>query len=362
MKRGKYLSGILLVILVLSSMSVAPASVEANSSSSTAKDMATSLSLNTTQTLEPTSTTEAVYGETLKVNNHRVSLMSNFNVNGDLMSFEDSLTTADPTDFWFFNVPTDRSILAQIKSSNPNYRFDLYSIDWSTGTASLTGFGGKASELKFATDLKAGDWGLRVTSTGTVGESYSIHMNAASPADTPINGKTAKLTSYSNNLLYTVIEYPNGDIKVNGTQIANTTVANPNLEWSREFNFSSGGSYSSRSHNVSDVRIKSITTPVKYTSNYASSDNAVLIVLNADTLFTYFESAYSSGNPPYHSSSFVDTSGRTTPRRLDIIDMAGDPDILVYDLDTKKVIDFVSNLNYYYAKGIEPQPTVVYYN
>ncbi|WP_256704527.1 hypothetical protein [Paenibacillus peoriae] len=120
---------------------------------------------------------------------------------------------------------------------------------------------------------------------------------------------------------------------MNGTQIANTTVANPNLEWSREFNF----------------------------SNYASSDNAVLIVLNADTLFTYFESAYSSGNPPYHSSSFVDTSGRTTPRRLDFIDMAGDPDILVYDLDTKKVIDFVSNLNYYYAKGIEPQPTVVYY-
>jgi hypothetical protein len=168
MKWGKYLSGILLAILVLSSMSIAPASVEASSSSSTAKDTDTSLSLNTTQALEPTSTTEAVYGETLKVNNHRVTLMSNFNVNGDLMSFTDSLTTADPTDFWFFNVPTDRSILAQIKSSNPNYRFDLYSIDWSTGTASLTGFGGKASELKFATDLKAGDWGLRVTSTGTV--------------------------------------------------------------------------------------------------------------------------------------------------------------------------------------------------
>ncbi|MFK4304052.1 hypothetical protein ABH892_004191 [Paenibacillus sp. RC254] len=42
--------------------------------------------------------------------------------------------------------------------------------------------------------------------------------------------------------------------------------------------------------------------------------------------------------------------------------MAGDPDILVYDLDKKKVIDFASSLNYYYAKGIEPHPTVVYYN
>ncbi|AET57663.1 hypothetical protein HPL003_04470 [Paenibacillus terrae HPL-003] len=363
MKWGKYFIGILLVFLVLGSTSVAPASVEANSSSTITKDAATtSLSANTTQALEPTSTTEAVYGETLKVNPHRASLMSNFNVNGDLMGFTDSLTTADPTDFWFFNVPTDRSILAQIRSSNPNYRFDLYSIDWSTGTASLTGFGGKASELKFATDLKAGDWGLRVTSTGAVGESYSIHMNAASPADSPINGKTAKLTSYSNNLIYTVIEYPNGDIKVNGAQIANTTTVNPNLNWNREFYFSYGGSYNSRTHDVSEVRVKSITTPVKYTSNYASSDNAVLIVLNEGTLFTYFESAYSSGNPPYYSSSFVDTNGRVTPRRLDFIDMAGDPDILVYDLDKKKVIDFASSLNYYYAKGIEPNPTVVYYN
>lgn len=139
MKWGKYLSGILLAILVLS-MSIAPASVEASSSSTTEKGSPTPFSVSTTQMLEPTSTTEAVYGETLKVNNRRVTLMSNFNVNGDLMSFTDSLTTTDPTDFWFFNVPTDRSILAQIKSSNPNYRFDLYSIDWSTGTASLTGF------------------------------------------------------------------------------------------------------------------------------------------------------------------------------------------------------------------------------
>ncbi|MEK3848095.1 MULTISPECIES: hypothetical protein [Paenibacillus] len=60
MKWGKYLSGILLAILVLSIMSIAPASVEASSSSLTAKDTDTSLSLNTIQALEPTSTTEAV--------------------------------------------------------------------------------------------------------------------------------------------------------------------------------------------------------------------------------------------------------------------------------------------------------------
>lgn len=99
MKWGKYLSGILLAILVLSSMSIAPASVEGSSSSTTEKGSPTPFSVSTTQTLEPTSTTEAVYGDTLKVNNHRVTLMSNFNVNGDLMSFTDSLTTVDPTDF-----------------------------------------------------------------------------------------------------------------------------------------------------------------------------------------------------------------------------------------------------------------------
>ncbi|AKG37601.1 hypothetical protein VK70_04580 [Paenibacillus durus ATCC 35681] len=290
------------------------------------------------------------------------STMSNYNVTGDLMNFNDSLTAADPTDFWFFNVPTDRSILFEIKSSNPDYRVELYSIDWSTGTATSTNFWGSPGSIKFATDLSAGDWGLRVTSTGTVETDYSIHMNAANPSDPTY---AASVMSYSTSLLYVVMEYPNNDVLLNGNYIANTTPAantNPQLNWERNYTFSWDGNYSTRNHRISDARVASVTTPVNYSSHYASSNNAVLIVLKEDTLFTYFESEFRSGPPTYHYMSFVDSTGRTTPRRLDFIDAAGDPDILVYDLNTNKVIDFASNLNVWYSSGSEPAPTVTYYN
>ncbi|MNW38005.1 hypothetical protein D3C74_150610 [compost metagenome] len=126
-----------------------------------------------------------------------------------------------------------------LKSSNPDYRFDLYSIDWSTDLASLTRFGGRVSELKFAKDLKAGDWGLRISSAGRCrrGICYSYECDLASRFISPDN-------SLSENLSHTVVEYPNGDIKVNGVQVANTKIANPDLSWKREFDFSSHGSYS----------------------------------------------------------------------------------------------------------------------
>ncbi|MEK3918600.1 hypothetical protein [Paenibacillus sp. FSL K6-2393] len=306
-------------------------------------------------------------GKKIEVDRPEISILSNFNVTGDRISFSDSLTAADPADFWFFSVPTDRTILTQLRSANANYRVDLYSIDWNTGTATPTPFWGKAGEIKFATDLAAGDWGLRVTSTGSVGDSYSIHANMANPSVVPDPSNpanTAKLISYSENLISAVMEYPNGDITVNGEKIGNTSAVsniNAHLTWAREYTFTSGGAHSSINHDIDDVRIKSVTIPLKYTSQYAQSDNAVFITLDKGTLFTSFRSNFVSGVPTSSWSTFEDVQGRTTPRRLDEIDMLGDPDLLVYDLDKKKVIDFASSLNYWYAKGIESFPSVVYY-
>lgn len=306
-------------------------------------------------------------GKKIEVDRPEISILSNFNVTGDRISFSDSLTAVDPADFWFFSVPTDRTILTQLRSANANYRVDLYSIDWNTGTATPTPFWGKAGEIRFATDLAAGDWGLRVTSTGSVGDSYSIHANMAnlSVVPDPSNpANTAKLTSYSENLISAVMEYPNGDITVNGEKIGNTSAVsniNAHLTWAREYTFTSGGAHSSINHDIDDVRIKSVTIPLKYTSQYAQSDNAVFITLDKETLFTSFRSNFVSGVPTSSWSTFEDVQGRTTPRRLDEIDMLGDPDLLVYDLDKKKVIDFASSLNYWYAKGIETFPSVVYY-
>ena len=135
-----------------------------------------------------------------------------------------------------------------------------------------------------ANDLSAGDWGLLVTSSGTVGNTYRIDMNAAGP------GGVASIESSTDTLNSVVWRYPNNDLYFNNTFIANTDQANSNLDWSRPFYFSSGGSYQSRDHDIAEARVSDISTRVNYSSNYASSDNAVLITLDEETLFTYFES------------------------------------------------------------------------
>ncbi|MFF2909057.1 hypothetical protein [Paenibacillus sp. NPDC057934] len=298
--------------------------------------------------------------QTIPVSRPAFSIMANYDVTGGLMNFTDSLTAADPTDFWFFSVPTNRNILFQIKSTNSNYRVELYKIDWTTGTATSTNISSAPNNVMYVTGLGAGDWGLRVTSIGTLGTSYSIHMNATNPFD-----HQAAVLSYTNSLLYAVMQYPDDKIFVNGTFVASTKNAadvNPHLDWKRDYTFSYGGNYSSRNHSISDVRVSRVTTGISYSSASASSNNAVLLYLKEGTLFTYFESEFRSGPPTQHYSSFVDTSGRTTPRRFDFIDTAGDPDLLVFDLNTNKVIDFVSSLNKWYASGSEPSPTINFYN
>lgn len=355
MNKGKILIT-MLVLFLISSIFVVPVFAESSSFSNTKNILGAQSKLYETAL---TGTITPDLENRISIGNPQFTVMSNYNVNGDLLDHSDSLTTEDSTDFYFFSVPDTRSAIFRILSSNPNYRVDLYEIDWDTNTAYPVGLGGTSGNDLFANGLYAADWGLMVTSTGTVGDTYSIQMNVSSP------GGATSLMKTSGALQSTVWGYSNGDLYLNENYIASTTQAvntNPHLNWERKFYFTSGGNYQSRDHDISDARVSHITTRANYISDYASSDNAVLIVLKEETLFTYFESVYRSGPPVYHNYSFVDTTGRTTPRRLDWIDTAGNPDILVYDLNTNQVIDFVSNLNYYHSKGIEPSPTVIYYN
>ncbi|WP_338553506.1 hypothetical protein [Paenibacillus sp. KS-LC4] len=283
----------------------------------------------------------------------------NYNVEGDLLFHSSSLTASNPQNFYFFSVATPRSIIFRTESTNASYRVDLYQIDWSTGTAYPSGIGNTSGNLSAANNLPAGDFGLLVTSTGTVGAAYNIQSNASAPSG-------AISFTQSSSLLQSVVwKYANNDLYLNNKRIANTSDAansNPQLDWERVYYFSYGGGYNSRTHSISDARVNYITTAVNYQSTYASSNNAVLIVLKEDTLFTYHYSTFASGPPTQYFQTFVDTKGLTTPRRFGFLDTIGNPNILVYDLNTNKVIDFVSSLNYYYANGIEPAPTVNYYN
>ncbi|GAB7387165.1 hypothetical protein BSNK01_10010 [Bacillaceae bacterium] len=49
-----------------------------------------------------------------------------------------------------------------------------------------------------------------------------------------------------------------------------------------------------------------------------------------------------------------------TPRRLEADDYNDGEHILIVDLTTGKPIDFFSVLNFYYASGVEPLPSINY--
>ncbi|RRJ62257.1 hypothetical protein EHV15_04305 [Paenibacillus oralis] len=276
-----------------------------------------------------------------------------YEVDGSLMNFTDSLQVDDPDDFWFFSVNTDRSMVLKLLSGNSDYLAQLYIVDWSTGQAYPTSVGAYAQTQIALKNLPAGDYVFRVYSEGSVGDNYTLRMNAANPAD------YSSLLSISDSLKYVVASYANGNIYSSGVLVGNTQSYNSHLDWTREFYFSWGSGYNSRTHKISNVKIASVSAPVSYTSAYASSNNAILIYLNEGTSFMHHAAYYQSGPDHIYESTFDDTLGKRTPRYLDEEDIEGyGPHILVYDLNTQKAIDFYSVLNYYYAAGIEAAPTV----
>lgn len=287
-------------------------------------------------TVEPPVVTQAVY-----------------DVDGALMNFTDSLVPEDPQDMYFFSVDSDRSMVLKLLSGNADYLAQLYIIDWSTGQAYPTSVGAYAQTQIGLKNLPAGDYMFLVYSDGSVGDAYTLRMNAANPAD------YQTLLSISDSLKYVVASYANGDIYASGVFVGNTNSSSTNLDWTREYYFSWGSGYSSRTHKVSNVKIGSVSAPVRYSSSYASSNNAILIYVDEGTSFMYHQSYYQSGPDHVYESSFYDTLGKRTPRSLDVEDINSfGPHLLVYDLNTRKAIDFYSVLNYYYAAGIESPPTV----
>ncbi|WNG23680.1 hypothetical protein F0U62_06295 [Cystobacter fuscus] len=198
---------------------------------------------------------------------------------------------------------------------------------------------------------------LRVYSAGALGNTYTIKLNAANPRG------ASSIRSLSGSYLQAVLGYPNGDIYANGSYVVTVGGTNAHLDWKREFYFPWDGNYESRTHSIYSAKILNVSAPVSYTSSYASSTNAILIYLDKGTGFMHHQSSFRSGPPVQYYSSFVDTIGKTTPRSLDSDDLTNWGDqILAYDLNTGKPIDFFSVLNFYYASGVEALPTITWLN
>lgn len=266
-----------------------------------------------------------------------------------------TLTVAN--DFHFFSVTGDKFLLARLVSVNADYWARLYIVDYETSTATPTNIWGNPNDLIQLNGLPQGDYAFIIGSNGTLGNSYSLQINATNPAGNIVDG------TYTSSLQQFVLWYSNSDVYTNGTYVCNvgSGASTAHLDWEREYYFSYGGNYSRRTHNISDVKILGVSGPYSYSSSYASSNNVMFIYLDVDTLFTYFESQFQS-DPHYYYASFDDILGKTTPRRLEADDYSYGDHILVYDLNTGTPIDFYSVLNFYYGAGVEALPTITQLN
>lgn len=293
--------------------------------------------------------------EAIKIeSDNKFKPQSQYGVGGLILNTQDSLTEEDPMDLFFFSPTSDKILVSRILSGNEDYILQLYVVDYENGLAYPTEFTTSPGKLMLI-NIPAGDYALGVLSKGTLGDSYTIQMNTSNPAN------FNEALYISQDLTKFVAKYSDGSLYSNGQYVLNVNgINNEHLNWERKYYFSYNGGYSQRTHSLSDIKISSISSPISYSSNYASSDFAIMVYLDVGTLFTYHESQYQSGPNPYYYSSFVDTLGKNTPRRLEADDFNYGDHILIVDLTTGKSIDFFSVLNFYYASGVEPLPSVNY--
>lgn len=124
-RKRRHLTVITLMMLVLMfSMLTVP--VSANGPSTNPSQLLSQFQLEMNKT-SLAATINTNWGESIKISKPKISPMSNFNLDGNILSYSDSLTTADPSDWYFFSVPDTRNIIFQLQSSNTNYRVDSLS-------------------------------------------------------------------------------------------------------------------------------------------------------------------------------------------------------------------------------------------
>lgn len=255
------------------------------------------------------------------------------------------LTTDNNTNYIYFTVTKDTFIWARLASSNADYTISLYKIDDITGQALPTDIVESSNSIIANSGLEQGDYFFLISSNGSVGDSYDLKINATNPA-----GEFSSINTITPSLQQLVITYVNQEVYANGIYVFSwdSAAANSHLNWKRDVMNVKEQITETKKMILENVKVRTISAPVTYKSQYASSDNAILLYLNEGTKYTYYETITENANPLNYSKSFVDPNGRITPRELDSYDFVNANHILVFDLNTGKPIDFFSSLNYFY--------------
>ncbi len=298
-------------------------------------------------------------GEVLDVSDRLRQRSTNILDDDPRATVSGELTADDNMDMYFFDVTSSKFLVAQLASSNSNYYARIYFINYETGQATPSNVGGAAGELIGVNGIPAGSYAFVITSQdGTLGDSYNFILNAKNPSGSIAN--TRKIYGDFKML----IEYTNGDVYADGVYVYNTSKmqdasANEHMNWEKNDDVNFSGGYIHRGHKVYHITIKEMAGLVSYSSQYATTNNAMLVYCDVETCFSFMESSYVSGQS--HEMTFIDTFGKKTPRALTEDDFLDSEHILVFDMNTGKSVDFYSPLNLYYAIGAAGTPKVEAY-
>lgn len=262
-----------------------------------------------------------------------------------------SLTEENSSEVHLFSLTEDKVVALKLTSPNETYVAWLFTVDYETGTVEPQEVIIPSSQTSASNPtymlFPAGDYAFMILSSDdNVGDSYTFQINATNSSEN-LDG-ILLCTEKEFNLLVVTLD---GGLYYDGKYTFNMNNVDQ-LSWNRDEDLTWSGGYRHRSHKVYNVQFGGIKTPCTWRATSASSDNAILIVCDVGTGFSYMQSYYQSGSS--HEMSFVDTHGKRTPRNLDEDDLAnGNQHILVFDVNTGKVIDFYSTLNIYYLSGGE---------
>ncbi len=263
--------------------------------------------------------------------------------NNPVANIAGTLTSDTPEHFYFFSITeTSRFYLAKINSDNSNYTATLYLYNKDSDEASPTKLSGTSGQLMPFNGLPVHDYILKISSTNnTYGQSYTLDINASNPSS-----DITKVHFLSDDLYAFVFETHSGDIYSNGHLLYNTATHNsPDLKWEKVNEFRWGSGYEQHTYSIFNVKVKKIGTLMHYSNKNISADYVIPIYCDIDTAFTDFYSYYQSGVNPVFKRSGIDETGRNTPRKLDSDDFEhGHEHVLIYDVTTSTVIDFLSVL------------------
>lgn len=249
-----------------------------------------------------------------------------------------NLTTS--TDLYLVQTTSSTTAFLKLASSNSALISALYIVN-SDGSLSPTGFGVYANGSDNYGVLAAGNYAIAIgSSNGNARGSYTLMWNCSNPS-----GASA-IVDKTSDLSRVVLFYSNDSILSNGNNIMT------DLKWEEHETWYTDYGYSGR-----DMIIDTITSKGTYLGSFTSSapysTNRALFIDVSRGSYLYFNSYYQNINGSVtHIMNYFDPSGLETPRWLGDAptDSAWGSHYIVIDLNTFKVIDFLSPFNYHYTQ------------